>query len=65
MRSLTEVADRAGLTLVLHADPWGPHPMERSTLRAWYERFGFAATSDDLVPYWPGRVGLAMCREPG
>jgi hypothetical protein len=65
LRWLTEVADEAGVTLVLHADPWGTRErMPRDVLRTWYERYGFAARSNRLVPYWPGRLGLTMCREP-
>lgn len=62
MRALTGAADQAGLTLVLHADPWGAGRMGRDMLRAWYESFGFRATRDRLVPYWPGRLGLPMLR---
>jgi hypothetical protein len=53
------------VALELHADPCGTKVMERDVLRAWYERFGFVARSEHLVPYWPGRLGLAMCRKPG
>lgn len=62
MRALAAVADQAGLALALHADPWGAERMGRDTLRAWYERFGFRATRDRLVAYWPGRLGLPMWR---
>jgi hypothetical protein len=66
LRWLTDIADQAGVTLVLHADPWGTREgMSRDVLRTWYERFGFAAKSNRLVPYWPGRLGLTMCRKPG
>lgn len=65
LRWLTEVADEAGVTLVLHADPWGTREgMPRDVLRTCYERYDFAARSNRLVPYWPDRLGLTMCREP-
>lgn len=62
MRALVTAADEAGLTLALHADPWGAGRMERDVLRAWYERSGFRATCERLVPYWPSRLGLPMLR---
>jgi hypothetical protein len=64
MRLLADIAEEAGVALQLHADPWGANPMTRDALQAWYERFGFVARSGDLVPYWPGRLGLAMWRKP-
>jgi hypothetical protein len=38
--------------------------MPRDALRRWYERFGFEATTEHLVAYWPGRLGLEMRRGP-
>ena len=65
LRWLTEVANEVGVTLVLHADPWGTREgMPREVLKTWYERYGFAARSNRLVLYWHGRLGLTMCREP-
>ncbi len=65
MRALAALADRAGVALRLHADPWGRRGrMSRGDLRRWYERFGFEAATDALEAYWPGRLGLAMRRAP-
>jgi hypothetical protein len=65
MRALADLADRTGVELLLHADPWGRRGrMGRDALRRWYERFGFEATSGHLVAYWPRRRGLEMRRSP-
>jgi hypothetical protein len=65
MRGLVDLADIAGVELLLYADPWGRRGrMGRDALRCWYEHFGFRAVNTDLVPYWPRRLGLEMRRPP-
>ena len=65
MQTLVNFADRAGVALLLYADPWGQRPrMARDALRRWYERFGFEASAEHLVAYWPCRLGLEMRRDP-
>ncbi len=59
LKTITELADKEGVAIKLHAKPYLPGGLDKGTLRSWYERNGFyrVASRDKNETY--------MERQPG